>query len=281
MSGRISPSFRRRRLGRRLQQLRERSGLSLDEAAPRLEKTRSSLHRIEKGETRADVHLIKSMMDLYDHFDPELLALARDAAKQGWWRQFGPDGQGYVGAETEAAAVLEFGGLNTPGLLQTEDYARAILSVGPRKTEERLHNDVTVRMIRQQRLTDREHSLRLTAIVDEAALHREVGSREVMRSQLRHLVEAAELPTVTLQVLPLRSGAHDSMTGGFIVLTFPDEEEADLLYISHVAGSLHVENPEQLHTAKLTFNRLRSQALPPSDSAALILRLAEERFGSS
>lgn len=260
--------------------MREQARLTLDEAADRLEKTRSSLHRIEQGQTKADIHLVKSMMDLYDHYDPDLYDLVRDAAKNGWWRAYGLKDLGYVDVETEASAVLEFSGLNIPGLLQTEDYTRALLRTGRRRTDAELSNDVAVRAIRQRRLTDEVRPLELTAIVDEAALAREVGGREVMHAQLTRLVEAARLPQLTLQVLPFHTGAHDAMNGAFIVLEFPKADEADLLYVEYPTGAVHIEDDGEVKAARLIFDRLRSQALPPQDSVALIERLSEESYAS-
>lgn len=253
--------------------MREQAHLTLDEAADRLEKARSSLHRIEQGQTKADIHLVKSMMD---HYDPDLYDLVRDAAKNGWWRAYGIKDLGYVDVETEASSVLEFSGLNIPGLLQTEDYIRALLRTGQRRTSAELRNDVAIRAIRQKRLIDEERPLELTAIVDEAALAREVGGREVMRAQLHRLIEAAQLPRITLQVLPFHAGAHDAMNGAFTMLSFPEPDEVDLLYVEYVTGALHIEDESELRAARLIFDRLRSQALPPQDSVALIERLAED-----
>lgn len=276
MAGRTSPTFRRRRLARRLRQLRVDAGLSLEEAAPRLDKTRSTLGRIEKGETRADVHLVRSMMDLYDRRDDTLLDLAREAAQKGWWRAYGIEDLGYVDVETEASSVLEFSGLNIPGLLQTEAYARAQFRSGRRRTAEEFERDVEVRAIRQRRLTDEEHPLELTAIIDEAALTREVGGQEVMAEQLDHLLRVSELARLTVQVLPLRAGAHAAMNGAFTVLEFPESDDPDLLYVPYPTGALHVEKIEEVRAATLVFDRLRSQALPPADSVTLIERLAGE-----
>lgn len=279
MAARTSPTFRRRRLGRRLRQLREHAWMTLDEAAPLLDKTRTSLWRIENGETRADVHLVRSMMDVYDVREDDLLDLARDAAKKAWWRQYGPAGYGYVDVETEACRVLEFSLINVPGLLQTEAYMQTQMREGKPRTDEQIRNQVAVRQIRQQRLTDDEHPLELSAIVDEAALHRMVGGAAVMRAQLTRLVEAAVLDRVTLQVLPFGSGYHD-MAGEFIVLEFPEPEDPDLLYIVHVTGALHVEKDDDVRTARLVHERLRARALPPGESAELIARLARERYQS-
>lgn len=279
MAARTSPTFRRRRLGRRLRQLREGAGLTLDEAAPMLDKARSSLARIESGETLADVHLVRSMMDVYDSRADDLLELARDAAKKGWWRQYGLAGAGFVDVETEAIRELEFSVLNVPGLLQTREYTRAqMLGVSRRRTAEQIRTQIAIRQVRQERLTDDEHPLELVAIIDEAALYREVGGHDVMRAQLERLIEASALPQITLQVLPFGSGMHDAMEGAFIVLEFPEPEDPDLLYVVHVSGVLHVEKADDVRKAKLVHEQLRSLALPPDESATLIARLARERF---
>jgi transcriptional regulator with XRE-family HTH domain len=272
-----NPPFLRRRLGRRLKAMREAAGFTLEEAAARLDKTRSSLHRIEAGETRADVHLIRSMMDLYDRFEEGLLDQVREANKPQWFRAYGVDELGYIDVETHASQVREFGVLNAPGLLQTEAYVRALLASSRRKrTTQQIDNEVEVRLIRQRRLTDEENPLELVAIVDEAALRREVGGPQVVRDQLRHLVEGAAWPTVTLQVLPFRDGAHCAMDGGFTLLSFPEPNDPEVLYIEHTVGALHIEEVDAVRAAKLTFDRLRTEALSPADSIALIERVAGE-----
>lgn len=281
MPTRTSPSFRRRRLGRRLKQLREQARMTLDEAASKLDKTRSSLARVEKGETKADVHLVRSMMDVYDHRDDNLIELARDAAKKAWWRQYAPTGLGYVDVETEACRVLEFSVLNVPGLLQTEAYFRAHLAGSARRrTAEERDKQVTVRQIRQRRLTDEEYPLELAAVVDEAALHRTVGGPEVMRAQLARLAEASSLASVTLQVLPFGAGRHAAMDGAFIVLEFPEPDDLDLVYLEHVTGAVHMEEADEVRRARLVHENLRSQALPPERSVALIERLARDLYSS-
>jgi transcriptional regulator with XRE-family HTH domain len=268
-----SPTFRRRRLARRLRQLREAAGLTLDEAAPRLDKTRSALSRLETAMSRADVHIVRSMMDLYDHYDEELLQLAREAHRPGWWKKFGIEDRGYIAMETEAATVQVFSLVNMPGLLQTESYMRALFGSGKvRRTQERLENDVAARLHRQRRLVDEEFPLELTAIIDEAALHRKVGGPEVMGKQLRHLVASAALTGVSIQVLPNDFGVHAGMDGAFTILDFPNEDDPSVLYVEYPTGSLHAEKPDEVAEAKLVFNRLRSEALSPQDSVAFIER---------
>lgn len=276
MNTKKRPPFLRRRLGHRLRALREAAGLTIADAAAKLDKTRSALHRIEAGQTRADVHLIRSMMDVYDIYVDDLVDAAREARRPRWFSRFRLADLGYVDLETEAVRVNEFCGLNLPGLLQTEPYMRALFARSPRpRSPKALEDDVAVRLTRRGRLSSEDHPLELMAIVDEAALRRRVGGAEVMRGQLRHLIESAVLPTVTLQVLPLRDGAHGGMEGGFILLRFP-EDDPELLYVEHVAGSLHIEDAEEVGAARLAFEQLRTETLGPADSVALIEQIRAE-----
>ena len=253
---------------------------ALEEAAPKLDKSRSSLGRIETGATKADVHLIRSMMDIYDQYDPDLIDLVREANRPGWWTKYNIDEGGYISTETEASTVLEFSMVNLPGLLQTEGYMRALFSARHvRRSPDQLSNDIAVRLHRQRRLTDEEFPLQLVAIIDEAALRRKVGGAKVMRDQLQHLAIVSELSTVSVQVLPNDAGAHPSMDGAFVILTFPDAQDPPVLHVAYLNGSLHIENPEEVAAARLVFDRLRSEALSPSDSVALIERVADELQG--
>jgi transcriptional regulator with XRE-family HTH domain len=254
--------------------MREQAGLNLEDAAQRLDKSRSSLGRIETGQSRADVHLVRSMMDLYDIYDPELLDLVREANRPGWWTKYGIDDRGYISTETEASTLRELAIINIPGLLQTEPYMRALFAAH-RLPAHKTENEVAARLHRQRRLRDEACPLELTAVIDEAALRKLVGGAAAMRAQLRHLVECAELSTVSIQVLPDAAGAHTGASGAFIILDFPDREAA-LLYVAHVTGALHIEKPEELAQARLVFDQLRSEALSPRESTALIERLAGE-----
>jgi transcriptional regulator with XRE-family HTH domain len=265
------PPYRRRQLGKRLRKMRETAGFSMDDASDRLDKSRTALFRIESGETRVDVHLARSMMDLYDIYDDGLLDAVRVAAKPSWFAKFRLSDMGYVDVETEACRVCEYA-VVVPGLLQTEAYFRAMFDGNRRRrTAQQIDNQVAARLIRQQRLTD--DSLELAAIVDESALRREVGGPEVMRGQLSHLVEVAGLSNVTLQVLPFGAGSHSAIEGAFVLLDFPDSDEP-LLFHEYVSGSLHIEAEEEVREAKLVFEALRSEALSPADSVTMIERLA-------
>ncbi|MBB4906815.1 helix-turn-helix domain-containing protein [Actinophytocola algeriensis] len=268
--------FLRRRLGRRLREIREGANFTLAEAAKRLDKTRSALQRIETGATRADVHFIRSAMDVYDHYDATLVEEAREAAKPPWFRSYGIEDAGYVDVETYAASVKEFSGLMLPGLLHTEAYIHALFGHSRRRrTPDQLRNDIEVRLIRKERLTSTQDPLELSVIIDESALRREVGGPDVMQTQLRQLIEMAELPSVSLQVLPLKM--HSALDGGFTLLSFHDRDEPDLLYVEYATGSLHIEEEGEVRACRLKFDRLGVEALSPDDSIALIKRISQER----
>ncbi|HEV8559706.1 MAG TPA: helix-turn-helix transcriptional regulator [Actinophytocola sp.] len=275
------PPLLRRRLGSRLRSMREQARLSMNEAAARLDMSRSALWRVETGESRMDVHLARSMMDVYDIYEEGLLDQVREALRPQWFRHYRPEDMGYVDLETEACAVCEFAVLNLPGLLQTEAYMRELFTMSTvRRTQQELDNQVEVRLIRRQRLTSDEDPLELVAVIDESALRREVGGPDVMRTQLCHLVEAADQPAVTVQVLPLRGGPHLTVDGAFILLSFPEPDEPDMQYVSYSTGSLHIDDQGEVAAAKLTFDRLRSEALSPADSLALIKQVGAELYGT-
>ena len=265
------PPLRRRRLGRRLRALRESAGLTLDEAARALDMSRTSLFRVESAETKASVHVVRSMMDLYDRYEDDLLDAVREALKPSWFTAYGVKDMGYTDAETEASRVQDYPGMQLPGLLHTEAYIRAQFSHAlRRRNAKQVDNQVAVRGIRQQRLTSEDNPLDLVAIIDEAALTREIGGPAVLRAQLNHLIMMAELPSVTLHVLPQRRCSPNALEGGFTLLGFPNPDEPDLLYHEYVTGALHIEDEEEVRAARLRFDSLRGEALNSADSVALI-----------
>ncbi|MET0235522.1 MAG: DUF5753 domain-containing protein, partial [Kibdelosporangium sp.] len=222
---------------------------------------------------------VKSMMDLYDSYDPDLLDEARAAAKPPWYRAYGLKELGYVDVETEAVQVHQFLPVDLPGLLQTEAHARALFRANGGLRQQDMDNGVAVRLIRKERLMVSEQPLELVAVVYEAALRRNVGGPSVAREQLRHLVEMAKLSTVTLQVLPLDGSSLLVPNATFILLGFPEPEDPELLYVEHPVGSLHIEKPEQVKAARLMFDQLRANALSPDHSVALIEQLARNLDG--
>jgi transcriptional regulator with XRE-family HTH domain len=273
-------SIRRRILARRLRELREQAGYTLEEAAPLLDTSMSRLSRIENGQQRADVHLVKSMLDLFDVGGAqwtELLELAREIAKPAWYRAYGLGDNSYVGYETEATQVQEYASGFVHGLFQVPDYSRALYEASPlpRSVEER-ERDLEVRRIRQERLGSDDHPLEFVAILDENALRNPVGGRAVHRAQLDHLLIASELPRVSFQVLPARRGAHASLESGFFVLSFGTLAEPDMAYVEHALGATHLWKEPEVTLARLKFDRLRTLALSPGESRDLIRRVAGE-----
>jgi transcriptional regulator with XRE-family HTH domain len=272
-------TVRQRILGRRLRRMREQARLSIEEAAPQLDCSVSKLTRIEGARQGVDTHLARSMLDLYDVGGDrwtETLAMVKEARKRPWWKQYGiGDDSGYVQFETDAELAQMFVPAFVPGLLQTREYARVMFTSGVvERSAERLEAQLEVRMIRQRRLTDTANPLRLAAVVGESALRNPIGAPDVMRAQLAHLVEAAELDTVTLQVLPAHPGPHGSLASGFTVLSFGDLDEPDLGYVEHALGAAHVEGEQEVLLARKKFDQLRTIALRPADSLALLHEIA-------
>lgn len=267
----------RRILGRRLRKLREQAGHTLDTAAPRLDWSTSKLARIETAQQIVDVHGVRSMLDLYDAGDEwgALVELTRAARQNGWWRGYGLGDNSYVGYEAAAVEVQEYAAGFVPGLLQTPEYSRALFeaSVVPRSASD-VDREVQVRAIRQRRLTDPDDPLHLVAVVDEAVLRNPVGGPAVHVAQLTRLVSAAELPAVSLQVLPAGPGAHASMGSGFYVLSFGDLGEPDMGYVEHSLGAAHITGARDVLLARRKFDQLRTLALGPAESSALLRDLA-------
>jgi transcriptional regulator with XRE-family HTH domain len=269
---------KRRVLAHLLRELRERAGLTLEAAAPELDWSVSKLSRIEKAQQLVDVHGLRSMLDLYrvagDDWN-EMIELCREARQKGWWRAYGLGDDSYVGFETEATTVFDFTLAYVPGLLQTGEYARAVIKTAEgRVSRQHLSNFVTARLIRQQRLTSTAHPLRLVTVIDEAALHRVIGNPRIHAAQLQRLIDAAQLDLVTLQVLPASVGAHAAMVSPFTILRYDGLGQPDLAYVEHTLGALLMEKKADVQRARLLFDRLRSDALGPADSVDLIRQLA-------
>ncbi|GAA1265591.1 helix-turn-helix transcriptional regulator [Pseudonocardia aurantiaca] len=273
-------TIRRRQLARQLRLLREQAGLTIEAAAPALDWSSSKLSRIENAQQLVDVHGVRSMLDHYGVGGEkwtELIELTREARRPGWWRAYGLNDYGYVPLEAEATLLREFMVMYLPGLLQTEDYARAVFDASAtRWTAEQKEREVTVRMIRQKRLTSDEEPLELSAIVEETVLRRPVGGPAVMRAKLERLVEAAALDTVTFHVLPTAVGAHAGMGGAFTLLSFDRLGEPDMAYVEHPMGAVHLEKDEDVARARVVFDHLRSAALGPAESVALVEGMAEK-----
>ncbi len=279
------PTLRRRRLRAELRKAREAADLTQEQVAKEMDWSTAKVIRIEAGRTGISTNDLRALLALYGVTDQqrvtELVELARGSRQRGWWSAYKgvlrSQYTTYISFEAEAAMLRNFEPLMVPGLLQTEEYARAVVreaalrELRPDEVDAR----VTVRMARQQVLS-RDDPPRLCAIVGEAALRQLVGGPEVMRRQLQRLVEAGEQPKVTIQVLPFSVGAHAGMHGPFMILEFAEHTDDDVVYLENAVGGLYLEEQAEVKRYRLVFEHLRGMALSPDDSAALIAKVARE-----
>jgi transcriptional regulator with XRE-family HTH domain len=277
-----SPTARARRLRYELRRLREDAGLTYSEVAHRMEWSPSKLSRIETGQSRVNTGDVADLLEVYAVSDTAtreaLVQLAREARRRGWWTRYTDVlGTGaYVGLEAEASVIHTYESQFVPGLLQTEDYARAVISGGQvRPDPDTVERRVAARMARHELLT-RPDPPEIWAVLDETVIRRPVGGPEVMRGQLHHLVEVGERPntTVTLQVLPLSTGAHPGMNGPFVVLSFQNPKDPPVVHLETATDGLYLEEPPDIERYTLRFSHLVARALGPNESRAMIADLA-------
>jgi transcriptional regulator with XRE-family HTH domain len=277
---RRSPTIRRRRLGTELRRLREQAHVTIDVVADRLGCSPSKVSRIETGHTGATPRDVKDMLDFYgisSAESEELIQIAREARQKGWWHSYSTVLVGaYVGLEAAARSIRAYEQQVIPGLLQSEDYAVAMIRAARLgDTQLEIDRRVHVRMERQSLLIQ-DDPIELWVVLDEAVLSRPVGGDEVMRDQLVRLIEAARLPNVTLQVLPFAAGAHAGMDGTFAILDFPEVADPDVVYAENATGGLFLEKTDVLEKYSSIFDTIRATALTPEESTDMIAMLVEE-----
>jgi transcriptional regulator with XRE-family HTH domain len=277
---RRSPTIRRRRLGAELRRHRSEAGLTIDVAARRLGCSPSKVSRIETGHTSATPRDVKNMLDIYGvhgNISDELVGIAGEAREKAWWHPYSAVLLGaYVGLEAAARGVRTYEQQVIPGLLQSEEYAIAMISAARSSdSDAEVERRVHVRMARQSLLIQ-DDPIDLWVVLDEAVVSRPVGGDEVMRDQLVRLVEAAELPNVTLQILPFGAGAHAGMDGPFAILEFPDPEDPGVVYAENAIGGLFLEKSDELQKYGRIFDTIQSTALTPEESTTMIEMLVEE-----
>jgi transcriptional regulator with XRE-family HTH domain len=271
-------------VGAKLRRLRTDLGLSREEAAEAIRASEWKIHRLENGQVGFKERDLVDLLARYQVSDPaevdELLAMAREANAPGWWQRYGdvlPQWfRAYVDLESAATLIRTYEGQFIPGLLQTDDYMRAVIhGAHLDESAEEVGRRVRLRMARQTLLT-REHPPRLWAVVDEAALRRPVGGREVMRGQVERLIEAAKLPNVTLQVLGFDSGAHPAMVGSFSVLRFPDQELPDVVYLEHLTSASYLNKPDEVDRYLHVMESICVRAAPPERTVELLDQILDE-----
>ncbi|THA77031.1 XRE family transcriptional regulator [Streptomyces sp. A0642] len=283
---RHGPAVRRRKLGEELRSLRHASGLTSRDAARLLGWHQSKVSRIETGVSGVQPRDVTRLLDAYGTEDPKLrevleaLAGSAGGGGAGWWHAYRglipPQYRDFISLESQARTARTLETSVVPGLLQTADYARAVtratldgLPVG------QLDSLVEVRLARQGVLRS-DPPLRLSVVVDEAVLRREVGGRRVMREQLRHLARGAQLPHVCFQLLPFSVGGYVGLTGPFVIFSFPNTSDLDVVVLDHLTSSLYLERKEDLEAYSSAFRTLQAHALSPEHSLDLIAAIGRD-----
>lgn len=282
MASRTSPTVRRRRLASEMRRLRRESGKTREEAAKFADIAPATVSRIEAAVHApkvADIMALCKFYGLDDERTEVLVTLARQSRQRGWWQKYGDAipawFEVYVGLEEEAAEILSYQSEVLSGLLQTEDYARAVLLADDGVSDAYGEQRLEVRMKRQARVDEPDH-LKLWVIQNEGSLRRQVGGPQRMREQLQHLITVSQKPSVTVQVLPFSAGAHPSMHGAFDILRFPDRRDPDVVYVDYRQGSIYLEELSEVDDYARLFDQLRARALSPQESRTLIAQIARD-----
>ena len=262
------PTALRIALGAQLRRLREASQITTDEAGQAIRATHSKISRLERGRSGAKQRDVADLLSLYgvtDETEREgLLTLARQANTPGWWQQYNdilPKWfELYVGLEKSASIIRAYEVQFIHGLLQTQDYARAVILIANAHAPvEEIDRRVSLRMKRQQLLTQPD-APELWAVLDEASLRRPLGGRTVMRAQLEHLLQITDLPNVTLQVVPFDAGPHAAAGGPFTILRFPEPDLPDLVYLEQLNSALYLDQPDAVIDYVAVMDQLCVQA---------------------
>lgn len=277
------PTARRIVLGAQLRRLREAAEISRVEAGYAIRASDSKISRLELGRVGLKERDVADLLTMYGVTDPReremFLELVRRSHEPGWWYRYTdlmpPWFQDYVGLEESASRMQTYELLFVPGLLQTEDYARAILSHGrPELTADDRERLVVLRARRQQRI-GRMHSPVLWAVIDESILHRPIGGRRVLLAQIEHLLEITRLPHITVQVLPYRLSGY-AAEGSFSMLRFAEPELPDVVYIEHLSGALYLDRREEIEKYGRVMERLAVDAETPDRSRQLLSKVRAE-----
>jgi transcriptional regulator with XRE-family HTH domain len=268
------PTVLRIALGAQLRRYREASGLTTVEAAEAIRATHSKISRLERGRSTARQRDVADLLTLYGVTDEaereKLLALTREASVPGWWQRYNdvlPRWlELYIGLEKAASVIRSYEGQFVHGLLQTEDYARAVILISNAHIPaDEVERRVSMRMERQRLLTQRD-APELWAVLDEAALHRPPGGPAVMRAQLKHLLELTDLPNVTLQIVPFKAGPHAAAGGPFTILRFPEPDLPDVVYLEQLHSAQYLDQPGDVAAYWAVMNQLCVQAASGPDS---------------
>ncbi|MEU7932121.1 helix-turn-helix transcriptional regulator [Micromonospora echinofusca] len=280
------PTVLRMLLGAQLRRLRESSGVTREGAGWEIRASESKISRMELGRVGFKERDVADLLTLYGVTAPEereaLLKLARDANSPGWWHRYGdvlPSWfQSYLGLEAAAVLIRSYEVQFVPGLLQTREYARAVVLLGHgRAAPAEIERRVALRMQRQ-RLLHRERPPQLWAVVDEAALRRPIGGPRVMRDQVAALIEATKSPNIRLQVIPFAAGGHAAAGGAFTILRFGDQELPDVVYIEQLTSALYLDKRDDLDYYAVAMERLCVEAEPPERTPEILGGILDDLY---
>ena len=278
------PTVLRIVLGSHLRRLREENHISTEDAGYAIRASHSKISRMELGRVGFKQRDVADLLTLYGVTDPDeramMLSLAEEANTPGWWHQYGdvlPNWfEVYIGLEEAASLIRAYEVQFVPGLLQTEDYARAVIRLGHSEAgADEIERRVQVRMTRRRCLTAAEPP-KLWAVVDEAVLRRPMGGSAVMREQIRHLIDMTRLGNVTLQVIPFHAGGHAAAGGPFSILRFGEEALSDVVYLEQLTSSLYLDKPADVDKYLRTMNRLCVDAVRPEETVDLLTSVLEQ-----
>jgi transcriptional regulator with XRE-family HTH domain len=284
VGARSGPMALRIALGAHLRRLREASGITPSQAGDAIRATHSKISRLERGRSGAKQRDVADLLTLYGVTDEaereELLALARQAGTPGWWQQYNDVVprwfELYVGLERAASIIRTYEVQFVHGLLQAEDYARAVILIAnAHASADEIDRRVSVRMKRQQLLTQPD-APELWTVLDEAVLRRPPGGPVVMRAQIEHLLEMTDLPNVTLQIVPFDVGPHAAAGGPFTVLRFPEPDLPDLVYLEQLDSALYLDHPDQVVNYVTIMDQLCVQALSMAASKKMLRDLIKQ-----
>lgn len=281
MAERVSPTVRRWVLANRLRALREGAGLSIEQVASHLLCHPSKVSRLEtgaRGATLRDVRDLCALFKVSDDEAQELMTLVKESHQKGWWHsyeQVASRADTYIGLEDSASSIEKYETIRIPGLLQTPDYARALMrGIVPSLSADGIEQFVESRKERQRLLLGDDRPS-FWVILDEAALRRQVGGAEVMRGQLKHLVDCSTSGMVTLQVVPFDVGAHTGMEGSFTILKFRVDTMPDVVYLEGRSGQQFINRPAELAMFRDVLDHLRAAAEGPAAALGRLKRLIQ------
>ncbi|MGW6536823.1 helix-turn-helix domain-containing protein [Streptomyces sp. NPDC055051] len=283
MNGAGGSVVRRILLGSQLRRLRESRGITREAAGYSIRASESKISRMELGRVSFKARDIEDLLTLYGVTEETergaLLGLAREANLAGWWHSFGDVLPGwfqtYIGLEAAASLLRVYEVQFIHGLLQTEEYAHAVVSRGmPGASQAEIDRRVALRVERQKVLVS-ERAPHFHVILDEAALRRPYGDRAVMRGQLKHLIEVSENPGVTLQVMPFSFGGHAGESGSFTMLSFPESDLSDVVYLEQLTGALYLDKREEVAQYGAVMEKLAKDSPDPAESRDLLRGLLQ------